>query len=192
MIDLAAARERVDRLLVEREMAVKTEKQDRFDLNECKQKTDDAKQAQEIVQCIAQAIQQKAHAKIARIVTKCLGAVFDDPYEFQIRFDRKRGKTEARMVFLRDGMELDDPLNEVGGGVIDVASLALRLACIMLAKPVRRRLCVLDEPFSCVRGKQNQARTRDMLMLLSDELGMQWIISTDIPAYRLGTVIEMT
>ncbi len=191
MIDIDKTREQVDKWLVERQLAERQEKKDRQAVEVSQQKVDDLLQAQEMVQHIAQAVQQKAHAKIARIVTKCLGVVFDDPYEFHIRFDRKRGKTEARMVFVRDGLELDDPLNEVGGGVIDVAALALRLACIMLSKPVRRKLVVLDEPFSQIRGKQNQARTREMLIQLADELGIQFVLCTDIPAYRLGTIIEI-
>lgn len=148
-------------------------------------------EAQRIVQHIAQFLQQQAHDRIASVVTRCLNAVFDDPYEFRIRFDQKRGKTEARLTFLRNGMELDDPLNEVGGGVVDVASLALRLSCILLSRPPLRRLVVLDEPWKNIRGKANKARTRDMIVRLSKELGIQFIINTDILEYRLGTVVEV-
>lgn len=147
--------------------------------------------AQRIVQQVAQAMQQKAHERIAGVVTRCLNAVFDNPYEFRIRFDKKRGKTEAVLTFIRDGMSLDEPMEEVGGGVIDVAALALRLACIMLTRPASRRILVLDEPFSQVRGQQNKARTRAMLMRLCDDIGVQVIINTDIAEYQLGTVIEL-
>ena len=148
----------VDGLMVKYQMAVEREKDARQQMDEVAKSVEQLQQAQSIVQCIAQAIQQRAHEKIARIVTRSMAVVFDEPYEFRIDFDRKRGKTEARMVFVRDGMELDDPLNEVGGGVIDVASLALRLACVMLSKPPRRRLIVLDEPFSNIRGEENRRR----------------------------------
>jgi ABC-type uncharacterized transport system YnjBCD ATPase subunit len=94
-------------------------------------------------------------------------------------------------VFIKDGVVLDDPLNEVGGGVIDVASLALRLSCILLMRPPMRRLLVLDEPFSNIRGESNKARTREMLQMLATEMGIQIVINTDIPAYRLGTVVEL-
>ena len=148
-------------------------------------------EAQGIVQAIAQQLQRRAHERIAKVVARCLGSVFEEPYGFEIRFDRKRGKTEARMVFSRDGLELDDPLNEIGGGVIDVAALALRLARVMLGKPPGRRLLVLDEPFAKVRGRENRARTRAMVEGLAEELGFQFVLSTDITEFQLGRVIEV-
>lgn len=148
-------------------------------------------EAQQIAQQIAQHLQHQAQTQISRVVSRCLNAVFDEPYEFVIRFDQKRGKTEARLVFRRDGVEFDDPMNSIGGGVIDVASLALRLACILLARPARRRLVVLDEPFKNIRGDKNKARTQAMLIRLAEEMGIQWIINTEIPAYQLGKVVEL-
>ncbi len=120
-----------------------------------------------------------------------MSVVFDDPYEFRIRFDRKRGKTEARLEFVRDGKVRDDPLNEVGGGVVDVAALALRLACLMSFKPPKRRLLVLDEPFSYIRGVGNRKRVREMLVKLAEELKVQFVLSTDIPEFRLGKIIDI-
>lgn len=148
-------------------------------------------QAQEIVQTVAQAVEQQVHARIAEVVSRCLRAVFDDPYEFRVEFDRRRGRTEARLVLVRDGIALDDPLNEVGGGVVDVAALALRIACLLLCRPACRRLLVLDEPFRNIRGDENRRRTRELLLGLANDLGMQIILNTDIPAYRLGTVLEL-
>jgi len=161
------------------------------ELKGTKKEEHDVRSAQKHVQMVCKAIQQKVHTQIADVVTRCLGAVFEDPYDFRVRFDEKRGRTEASLVFVRDGIELDDPLNEVGGGVIDVAALALRLAAILLSRPVKRRLVILDEPFSNIRGKGNKARTRKMLQNLADNLGFQIIINTDIEAYRLGKVVEV-
>jgi len=152
-------------------------------------------EAQRISQNIAREIQQQVHNKVSKIVTRCLEAVFvDDPYEFAIRFDCKRGKTDAKLIFIRDGIELDDPVNQVGGGVIDVASLALRLSCILLSRPVRRRLLVLDEPLKNVRGKQNRKNVRSLLEALSKEMEVQIILNVDIdsyPEFVFGSVLEM-
>lgn len=149
-------------------------------------------EAQEIVQGIAQTIQQKAHEQISSVVTRCLNAVFEDAYDFRIKFERKRGKTEAKLVFSRDGVEFDDPLNEIGGGVIDVAALALRLSCILLSRPYKRRFVVLDEPFKNIRGLDNKERTRKMLLKLAEELKIQFVINTEIESFQLGTVIELS
>jgi len=156
-----------------------------------KQEVASVEEARAITQTIAEEMQRRAHDKIAKVVTRCLAAVFDDPYEFDIRFERKRNKTEAVLEFRRDGQVYDDPINEVGGGVLDVASLALRLACVMVSCPPTRRAFVLDEPWSSIRGGGNRSRTRKLLETLSEEFGVQWIINTDIPSYRMGKIIEM-
>ena len=51
---------------------------------------------------------------------------------------------------------------------------------------------MVDEPFKNIRGEQNKARTKTMLVKLSEELGIQFIINTDIPSYQLGSVIELS
>lgn len=156
--------------------------------------TDEAGEAQRILQAVAQAVQQEVHTRIACVVSRCLAAVFDDPYEFRIAFDQKRGRTEARLILERRGVEFDDPVNQVGGGVVDVAALALRLACLMLARPLARRLLVLDEPFKNVRGAAYKARVRDMLTGLAEELGVQFILNIDLdvyPEFALGTVVRL-
>ncbi len=145
------------------------------------QETKDGEQAQSILQHLAQEIQSTAHSRIASIVTKCLESVFpDDPYEFQIQFERKRGKTEANLLLVRGGLILDDPIRQAGGGVIDIASFALRLTCIVLSHPQKRRLLVMDEPFKMLSVEFRPA-IRAMLDTLAQELNVQIIIVTHAP-----------
>lgn len=191
-MDFQGVEQQVHRLAVQYQAAREAVDREAIALDEAQGQERTTVAAQQIVQSIAQTIQQQVHQQIATVVTRCLTAVFDEPYEFSIQFVQKRGKTEAQLQFTRDGLVLDDPLNEVGGGVIDVAALALRLAVILLSRPPRRRLLVLDEPWKNIRGEQNRTRTRQMLQRLAEELGIQFIINTDIPAYRLGTVVEIT
>lgn len=182
---------RIAELLASHRLATTLVERERMFLEKSRERESNAAEAQQIVQGIAQAMQQRAHRRIAEVVSRCLLAVFDDPYEFKIRWDRKRGKTEAVLMFARGGVELDDPLNEVGGGVVDVASLALRLAKMLMEKPLSRRLLVLDEPFRNVRGEENRKRTRQLLEELASEMGFQFIINTDVPAFRMGTVVDL-
>ena len=191
MTDLAPYKMKAERLAAELRLAKQTITQETGALADANEDVNNLLEVQKIVTCIAQGIQQQIHGRISQIVTRCLNAVFEDPYEFRIRFDRKRGKTEARMVMVRDGEELDDPLNSVGGGVVDVVSLALRLAHLLLSRPPRCRLVVLDEPFSAIRGEGNKRRTREMLLKLAEELDFQFILSSDIEAYKLGTVLQI-
>jgi len=149
----------------------------------------DVTEAQEFTQSIAQEVQQKAHARIAAVVSQCLEAVFDEPYTFKIHFEQKRGRTEAALVFERDGMEVD-PLTASGGGVVDVAAFALRLSCLMLSRPPMRRLVVLDEPFKFV-SEEYRGRVREMLDRLSLELNVQIVMVTHIPELETGKVIRL-
>ena len=134
-------------------------------------------EAQTLAQQIAQQVQEKAHRQIASVVTRSLRAVFaEDPYEFIIQFERKRGRTEARMVFMREGKEVD-PMMAAGGGVVDVAAFALRLSCLMLSRPPLRRVLVLDEPMRFVSANLRH-RVRKLLEMLSKEMNVQFIIVT--------------
>jgi len=194
MIDLSEYRQTTDRLKAKRQLTSSQVSTEAKALASATMSVESIEEAQRIAQQIAQTLQQRAHDRIARIVTRCLNAVFDDAYEFHIRFDRKRGKTEAKMVFMRDGLELDDPLNEIGGGVVDVAALALRVACVLMSRPPRRRLLVLDEPLRYVRGKENKRRVRNLLIKLADEMGVQFVLNVDIdsyPEFSLGKIVEL-
>ena len=144
---------------------------------------------QELGQIVAQGIQQRAHSMIAKVVSQCLETIFDEPYAFQIIFERKRGKTEARLVFERDGMEID-PMTASGGGVIDVASFALRLAAIVLTKPHSRKIIIMDEPFRFL-SEGYRDRVRQMLQDLTREYDFQFIMVTHIKELVCGKHIEL-
>lgn len=145
--------------------------------------------AQAILQTIAQDIQQQVHRQIADVVSRCLSAVFDHPYQFEIRFEQRRGKTEAELVLLRDGLELGNPVDAAGGGVIDVAAFALRLACLLLRRPPVRRMLVLDEPFKHVSENYRLAIPK-MLQMLSDEFDLQVIMITHIEDIAIGKILQ--
>jgi len=148
-----------------------------------------AGEAQTIVQTIAAEVQEQAHSKIAAVVSKCLESIFEQPYEFRITFERKRGKTDARLSFVRNNLEVD-PLSASGGGVVDVAAFALRLACLVLSLPKKRRTLILDEPFKFL-SKNYRNNTKRMLKTLSEEMGVQFIMVTHIPELECGKLVEI-
>jgi len=148
-----------------------------------------AAEARQIAQAIAAEVQTRVHTRVAAIVNRCLTAVFDEPYEFKILFEQKRGRTEASLVFMRDGVAVD-PMSAAGGGVVDIAAFGLRLACLALTRPQRRRLLVMDEPFRFV-SVGHRPRVRAMVAALADEMGFQFIYVTHIPELVVGNVIEV-
>ena len=158
-------------------------------LQETEQLVEAATEAQELAQLVAQTIQQQAHEQIAGVVSRGLSAVFDEPYVFQIHFERKRGRTEARLVFEREGVEVD-PMTASGGGVVDVASFALRISCRALNKPSLRKLMVMDEPFKFV-SEEYRERVKLFLETLAQEMGVQFIMVTHINELKTGSVKEL-
>jgi hypothetical protein len=181
-------------LIATRNVAIQAAEREREALITVNRRTTAIEEARQIVQQVAHTLQQRAHEKVASVVTCCLASIFDNPYKFKVRFDCKRGKTEAVMTFTRDNKKYDDPLNEIGGGVVDIAALALRLSCVMLSKPIKRRLLILDEPLRNVRGIGNRRRVRKMLVKLAEDLEFQFILNVDSDAYpefSMGKIVEL-
>lgn len=143
-----------------------------------------------LAQDIAQQIQQTAHAKVGGVVTHCLQSVFGDAYEFRIKFEKTRDKTNARLLLLKDGNVVENPVDEDSGGVVDVASFALRLACLMLSKPQLARVLFLDEPFRFVsRGYRDNVK--QMLLQLAEDLQLQMVMVTHIEELKVGKVVQL-
>ena len=128
-------------------------------------------------QNIAEEVQQEVAETICTITTSALFAVFpDDPYECKIRFKIKRNIIEAELYFERDGEEFH-PVDDSGGGVIDVAAFAARVAFIFLSGA--KKLLIADEPFKFV-SKDYLPKIPEMLRMLSEKLNMQFIIVSHI------------
>jgi DNA repair exonuclease SbcCD ATPase subunit len=146
--------------------------------------------AQALIQETAEAVQRLAHAQIASVVTRCLQAVFgEDSYEFRIAFRQARGKTEAELLFVRDGQEID-PTEAAGGGAVDVAAFALRLACLLLVRPKRRLFVAMDEPFRFLSADHIPA-LREAIITLAKEFGVQFLIITHQSRLKIGKVIQI-
>ena len=183
-------KERAEAKKVEYLQSVQAEKEEGGRLKRVRAERDAALKAQAHVQKVAQTVQQQVHRQVASVVTRCLAAVFDKPYAFEIEFARKRGRTEAALWLVRDGKKYD-PKDGVGGGVRDVAALGLRLAKLLLELPRRRRLLVLDEPFRNL-SKKYRPKMVALLNSLSRELGVQFVIVTHESEYVIGKVVELS
>lgn len=189
IVSIKQHRKRLDKLVHQYEVARACVRSEKKELEERTERLAAAGKAQAILQMAAQQVQQQAHTAIAEVVSRCLEAVFDEPYEFRITFERKRGKTDAVLTFVREGLELD-PMTASGGGVVDVAAFALRLACLLLSRPAGRRLLVLDEPFRFV-SSEYRPRVRNMLEMLAREMDMQFVLVTHITELETGVILRL-
>jgi hypothetical protein len=175
-------------MLSEYDHAKKNVKDEKNNLRKALNELNASRESQKILQHIAEATQTIAHEQICKVVTHGLRYVGWD-YSFDIEFARVRGKTEARLWFVRDGHRVGK--NAVGGGPVDVAAFCLRLACLMLATPKRRRLLEADEPFKNVNGPEYQERVRELVLSLARDLDFQFIFASD-NWFRVGKVIELS
>jgi DNA repair exonuclease SbcCD ATPase subunit len=134
-------------------------------------------EARAIFQKAAQDTQAKLEEHIGNLVTKALGVVFEDPYEFKLEFVQKRGKTEADLWFVRHDQKCN-PVDASGGGAVDIASFALRIAYWSLTKKTRP-IFLLDEPFKHLSADL-QGLASDMLTMLAKQLKVQIIMVSHI------------
>jgi hypothetical protein len=127
-----------------------------------------------IIQKVAKATQAELEYYISELVTLAFASVFPNPYEFKVVFEEKRGKTECKMRFLRNGKEVN-PLFGSGGGPLDIASTTLQFTIWSLNKT--RNILGLDEPFRFL-SRNLQPKAGEMLKEVSKKLGLQILMIT--------------
>lgn len=129
--------------------------------------------AQAFIQQVAKDTQEQIRFVISDIVNLALDTCFPNRYTFQVNFEIKRGKTEAALCFLKDNIEID-PMEASGGGAVDLASFALRIAVWSLGKS--DNTIILDEPFKWLQPRELNRKGLEMIKQLSQKLGLQFII----------------
>lgn len=145
-------------------------------LKETKQEIRKHEQALAVVKEVGLKTQQSLQYHIADTVSMAFDSVFDDPYEMIVEFVQRRGKTECDLMFKR-GNQIVDPLSASGGGAVDVASFALRVASWSMQQPKTRNVLLLDEPFKNL-SEGLLPKASEMLKQVSDKLGLQIIMIT--------------
>ena len=91
----------------------------------------------------------QAKKQIETLVTKCLQYVFETDIEFLIELDELRGKANAEFYVINSTEDMiikTKPELSRGGGVVDIISLALRIAFLQIHKPRIEGPLILDEP----------------------------------------------
>lgn len=141
------------------------------------QEQEDISRSLEIIQCVAKLTQQELEIHISELVTLALEAVFPNPYKMVLTFETRRNRSEADLLLQDANGNLLSPMDAVGGGVVDVAAFALRIALWSLKRPKPRAVMVMDEPLRFL-SSDLQGRASNMLKELSEKLGIQFIIVT--------------
>lgn len=192
MADLYGLQRRVDSLLARREHLHKEIEGLSEEAQALRQSAGRHTAAHTILLKIGTVYRVLSISAIENLVTTSLQAVFEHPYKFQLIPEEKRGQVELRMVIHDGNLELD-PATAMGGGVVDVLSLALRL--ILWSKSTNRTdpIMVLDEPMRMV-AEAHIANVASMFKRLSEKLGIQFIIVThrEALAYAADKAFRVT
>jgi ABC-type antimicrobial peptide transport system ATPase subunit len=159
-------------------------------LKEAKAKLVAASEAATILQTVASNVQRCWYEHLGRIVSKCIAAVFEDPYEFKLVFKQLANRTQIQFLFERN-LEEFDPLYGTGGGVVDIASFGLRIAALLLSVHGQRKLLVADEPFRYV-SVDYRPQVRLLLERLAEEFDIQIILVTHMEELEAGKVIQFS
>ncbi len=166
----------LDKAVGKKEMITSMLNEKNNSLTILKEDTIHIEQAQVIIQDIAQATQEKLRFHIEDIVQLALDSIYPHEYIFNLEFVIKRGKTEAEICFLKNNNKIN-PMEASGGGVVDVASFALRIAIWSISNT--DNIMILDEPGKWI-SKDLIPKFALIIKELSEKLNLQFIIVTHI------------
>ena len=93
---------------------------------------------------------EQSKRQVEDLVTRCLQFIFETDIEFLIELSEKRSVPNAEF-YVRSNYDegysiITKPELERGGGVVDIISIALRIAFIQLHKPVLQGPIILYVP----------------------------------------------
>jgi DNA repair exonuclease SbcCD ATPase subunit len=122
---------------------------------------------------------EQGRGQVESMVTKALQFVFGGDLSFKVTVEEKRDRPEAEFYVCSNyGGDLrveTAPQDARGGGVVDVISLALRLALLQAFRPPVGGPVILDEPAKHV-SEEFSPQVAQFLKSFSQSLGRQVIM----------------
>lgn len=163
-----------DRLAAERERAGRR-------LGEVLEELEILGQVKALLQETSTFAREQARRRIEGMVTDALQYTFGSDLEFKVRVEELRGRPEAEFLVAStyggDVRVENTPQDARGGGVVDVISLALRLALLEVNRPPLPGPIILDEPAKHV-SEEFSLNVAQFLKGVSESFGRQVILVT--------------
>lgn len=147
---------------------------------EVKEKEEILQQVRILLQKTAEFSREQVKQQIELLVTNCLQYIFGSNIEFKISIEEVRNRPEAEFYVIStfNGKKvITKPQDARGGGVVDVISLALRIAVLENILYYKKGPIILDEPAKHVSSEfiQNVAT---FLKYISEVFNRQIIMVT--------------
>ncbi|NLY84769.1 MAG: ATPase [Tissierellia bacterium] len=146
---LNSSKEYLSRELGKQEIIKEQIKQNKEELKQIEEEIDLLNKVNILLQKTSEFAREQAKKQVESLVTKCLQYIFESDVEFIIEIEELRGKSNAEFYVTNS---IDDiviktkPELSRGGGVVDIVSLALRIAFLQIHKPKIEGPLILDEP----------------------------------------------
>ena len=150
-------------------------------LEQCRNQIDLLDQVNIYLQQVSDYARQQAKEQIEALVTQALQFVFGEQFSFEVEIEEKRSRPAAEFYVVSeyDGQKIKNrPQDARGGGVVDVVSLALRIAVLQtFSRPKILGPLVLDEPTKHV-SEEYIIQVTNFLKNVAEMYGRQIIVVT--------------
>ena len=133
-------------------------------------------EARDIMISVGIISQEEIKVVIEELVTQALQGIFGDNYSFELDNKIARNQPETEFYVIQDGKRrsLQD---ELGGGVVDVISFAIRIILWAVTSDRTDNVVSLDEPLKFVSRDKLQLCS-EMIKTMSEILNLQFVIVT--------------
>lgn len=132
------------------------------------------KEAKEIINATGILAQEEVQQVIEQLVTECLQYIFGASFSFKMENRIVRNQPETYLYVLENG-NLFSLKEDEAGGVLDIVSLALRIAIWAIQVNKTQAIMIFDEPARFL-SKNNLFSFGKMLKEVSSKLKLQMIL----------------
>lgn len=179
-LELQAAKEKWTRLDEKKKLLSDRLKKAEAELVEFEETMDTYEKARILLQQSAEYARKQAKQQMETLVTNALQYVFGPLISFEIELEEHGSRAVAEMFVVSDyeGVKVKTkPQDSRGGGVVDIVTLALRVALMETTQPRQAGPLLLDEPGKHVSGEYTHY-LYEFLKSLATMFGRQIVMIT--------------
>jgi ABC-type molybdenum transport system ATPase subunit/photorepair protein PhrA len=137
--------------------------------------------ASEVLKNIGDQKKKKTIGVFERVVTSAINE-FGFNYRFVIDIDSGGKRVQTKFKLVNEFGQEMSLLGHVGGGLLDIVSVVLRVLILVSVRPRRSRIIYLDENFKFL-SVQHRDKAANLLKSLSKNLQLQWVFVTHQPEF---------
>jgi DNA repair exonuclease SbcCD ATPase subunit len=169
--------QRFNNIKAKRDLFLETLQQKRSHLESGMERKNHLVKARWVIAEVSKNTQEAFRKHMEELSTMVVNSIFEDrDFKFKLNFEQKRNKVECELL-IQEGDSVYRPRDELGGGIVDVLSFALRIVLWSMENPRSRNIIILDEPFRFV-SKALMSKVGKVLQEISHKLNIQIILVT--------------